>query len=632
MGSIILPIITVQTIMVGPRGPEQRPGLNFAPPVDTGTTPAEIIIPENPMRLEYGEELTDKVIIVAGAGDRRGLGKRIVEYANASGAKVLFVSTGRSQDDATALATAQKEKGYDAEWMEADLTDPSQAQTVVQKAVSLYGRVDSLIHCVGATFDGPFVRLPQEDWEQGFRVNGLSAVYMARAVINQALRQDRGKEKRSGAKLLFLASISREGMGGQSIYSFMKAGLVGFAGALSKEYWDRGILVNALAPGLVPGTRMTERLTKEQQQAILRMCHREKPVAREEVAEAAMFFMSSRSSDTTGQTVLVLGGENYYERDVRPTFDYFAQIPEYDRMNTKKIRDFLLGVKPGERILDMACASGRNTLKVIEYLKTFGIDAEVTGIDINADDLVIAVQLVPDANFIHADATNLRGIPSEYFSRALFFNAWHEIQGKSKRVVNGTEQEVENKDLALQELFRVLQPGAQAMFISGFTRGVFTFPSITDQKERTRRSRQEWIRHDEIRKATFAELGEQKAEGVAAFEVLGEDQVIEKLTSAGFVDIKVENIEINLDLEAMRRIGDDEKWYDGMLQDMTNRERHGFQEARRAYNAVLDRIEAEHNRLHPGEPLLFSRVFKVFTVRKPEAPQILERTPGRWIS
>lgn len=303
--------------------------------------------------------------------------------------------------------------------------------------------------------------------------------------------------------------------------------------------------------------------------------------------------------------------------DSRFSFAYFAAVRAYREMNGNEIRYFLGDLKDDETILDLCCANGNNAATILRIAKNRNLQVQVIGADINQNDLAIAVNAVPEAKFHYQDATALTWLDN-VFDRAILLNAWHEIQGKSKRTIDGAEVEISNKDLVAQELHRVLKPGAPGMVITGFTKEVFDFES--EGANMGRAARLEWQKHGTIRKYTMEALGETKDPEKESFEVLPTKAYIEKLKAEGFVDIQIHEVEVPLTFDDMLLIGMDSKWYDGLLGDMTNKEKHSYFEMHYAYHVAMRKYKAEWEEKNPGKELKFPRRFQVITFRKPLEP------------
>ena len=122
-------------------------------------------------------------------------------------------------------------------------------------------RIDVLIANAGVTRDGVVAGLGADDFDEVVNVNLRGAFLCARAALKLMMRQ------RSGHIVLIGSRAARCGTQGQSAYAAAKAGLVGFAQSLAKEYGARNIRCNVVLPGFLE-TRMTAGLSAARREAV----------------------------------------------------------------------------------------------------------------------------------------------------------------------------------------------------------------------------------------------------------------------------------------------------------------------------------------------------------------------------
>jgi 3-oxoacyl-[acyl-carrier protein] reductase len=243
-------------------------------------------------------DLEGKVCLVTGGS--RGIGRASAEALASRGAHVVIGYAG-NEAAARAAAEACVACGGKAEVVQFDVADSALAEAAVSDVAKRLGRLDVLVLSAGISIDGLLLRLKDEDFDRVLSVNLKGAVACARAAIKTMMRAKHGR-------VIFMSSVVGEtGNVGQTAYAASKAGLLGAAKSLAREYASRNITVNAVAPGYIE-TDMTHGLPEEAKKAMLGQVPLGRPGTAADVAAAVVFLASDEASYVTGHTLRVNGG------------------------------------------------------------------------------------------------------------------------------------------------------------------------------------------------------------------------------------------------------------------------------------------------------------------------------------
>jgi 3-oxoacyl-[acyl-carrier protein] reductase len=242
-------------------------------------------------------ELNGKVALVTGGA--QGIGKAVALMLAHHGADVIVADVNLEKAQETAKEVEATGRGAMA--VKVDITRLNDVEQMVESAIARFGKVDILINNAGIARDKLILRMTEEDWDAVLDVNLKGTFHCTKTVIKHMSKQ------RSG-KIVNIASVVGEmGNAGQANYSASKAGVIGLTKTVAREFAQRGINVNAIAPGYIQ-TPMTDVLPDKAKEELKRMIPMERLGQPEDVAHAVLFLVSEASSYITGQVLNVNGG------------------------------------------------------------------------------------------------------------------------------------------------------------------------------------------------------------------------------------------------------------------------------------------------------------------------------------
>jgi 3-oxoacyl-[acyl-carrier protein] reductase len=182
-----------------------------------------------------------------------------------------------------------------------DVTDADDVEAAFVAVEAENGPVEVLIANAGITRDTLLLRMTDEEWNEVIGTNLTGAYRVAR-------RAARGMLRAHGGRMIFVSSVvGLSGSAGQANYAATKAGLVGFARSLAREFGSRGITSNVVAPGFVE-TALTAVLPDDRRAELLDQIPLRRYASGDEIAGVIRFLASDEAAYITGAVIPVDGG------------------------------------------------------------------------------------------------------------------------------------------------------------------------------------------------------------------------------------------------------------------------------------------------------------------------------------
>ena len=241
--------------------------------------------------------LENKIAMVTGAA--RGIGQAIARQLAEDGADLALCDVKSEWLEETAAIV--RSMGRRAEAYAMNVAVAAEVGAVVAQAAGDFGRIDVLVNNAGITRDNLLVRMSEEDWDAVIDVNLKGAFLATKAVAKYMMKQ------RSGSIVNIASVVGIMGNAGQANYTASKAGLIALTKTTAKELGSRNVRVNAVAPGYIR-TAMTDKLTDQIKEAMMRLVPLGRLGEPEDVAKAVAFLAGDNSAYVNGQTLTVCGG------------------------------------------------------------------------------------------------------------------------------------------------------------------------------------------------------------------------------------------------------------------------------------------------------------------------------------
>ncbi len=246
-------------------------------------------------------DFSGKVALVTGAS--AGIGLATAQAFAQAGASVVLADT--NSDTVERAAADLVSAGHQAIGVTCDVSDETQVAALIERAVATYGRLDMAFNNAGIA--GPSGTFTDETFEDFDAVNSVNLRGVWACLKHEIIQM----EKQGGGAIVNCSSLGGlVGMPGRAAYHATKHGVIGLTKSVGVEYASKGILVNAVCPGVVQTPMLGDLMTRSPE--AMEQVQRDQPIGRlgrpEEIAAAVLWLCSPAASFVAGAYLSVDGG------------------------------------------------------------------------------------------------------------------------------------------------------------------------------------------------------------------------------------------------------------------------------------------------------------------------------------
>ncbi|MEK6744171.1 MAG: 3-oxoacyl-[acyl-carrier-protein] reductase [Nitrospirota bacterium] len=241
--------------------------------------------------------LNGKIALVTGAA--QGIGRDIALGLAKDGADVAICDVNLEAAQKTAVDI--EAMGRKSLALKANVASSADVTAMIDQVIETFGRIDILVNNAGITRDGLILRMKDEDWDLVLSINLKGSFLCTKSALKYMTKQ------RSGTIINIASIVGAMGNAGQANYVASKAGLIGLTKTIAREYANRNVTANAVAPGFID-TAMTQALTEQVRTDLAKQIPLGRLGSSEDVANAVRFLASPSAAYITGQVIHVNGG------------------------------------------------------------------------------------------------------------------------------------------------------------------------------------------------------------------------------------------------------------------------------------------------------------------------------------
>lgn len=243
--------------------------------------------------------LRGKTAVISGAASQRGIGLATARLFAEHGARVAILDL-----DLNAAHEAAASIGDGHIGLRCDVTDAEACRSAVSAVIGKFGAIDVLVNNAGITQPVKTLDIDVASWQRIVDVNLTGVLLLSQAVLPHMRKRRKGS-------IACMSSVSAQrggGIFGGPHYSAAKAGVLGLAKAMAREFGSDGIRVNCVTPGLIETDITGDKLTPDMKAEIVKGIPLGRLGVTADVANIYLFLASDLSAYVTGAVIDVNGG------------------------------------------------------------------------------------------------------------------------------------------------------------------------------------------------------------------------------------------------------------------------------------------------------------------------------------
>jgi len=239
----------------------------------------------------------DMIALVTGGAS--GIGKATVMEFARCGATVICADI--DEKKGAEVVNEAKQAKFAVEYLSINLADPVSIRKSAAAVLKRHPRIDILVNAAGWNDIQPFVENPPDYMDRVIAINLGGTLHLTQALLPAMMAAGKGKVVNVSS------DAGRVGSSGETTYAAAKGGVIAFTKSLAREVARNAINVNCVCPGPTD-TPMLQSRPEKLREAFLRAIPFRRFAKPQDIADAILFFASSRSDYITGQVMSVSGG------------------------------------------------------------------------------------------------------------------------------------------------------------------------------------------------------------------------------------------------------------------------------------------------------------------------------------